>query len=178
MTTESLQKVIRTVPDWPVKGVQFRDITPLLQDGATFRELIYLFAERYRGKQLDYVAGIDARGFIIGSALAYELNIGFLPVRKQGKLPYATVCESYALEYGKASIEIHVDACCRGDRVVLVDDLVATGGTLLAAHKLIRRVGGEVVEAAAIVDLPDLGGSRLLQEKGLPLYTLCHFSGE
>lgn len=178
MTTDSLQKVIRTVPDWPVKGVQFRDITPLLQDGATFRELIHLFAKRYRDSRLDYVAGIDARGFIIGSALAYELNVGFLPVRKQGKLPYSTVCESYALEYGHASIEIHVDACTQGDRVLLVDDLVATGGTLLAAHKLIGRVGAEVVEAAAIVDLPDLGGSRLLRESGLALFTLCNFSGE
>src|SRR5580698_541362 len=153
---------IRTVPDWPQAGVQFRDITPLLQEPKTLRVLIDLFVQRYIDAKLDYVAGLDARGFIIGPILAYELNLGFIPIRKVGKLPYKTVSESYQLEYGTATVEIHEDACQPGDRVVIVDDLIATGGTMMAGKNLLERLGATVIEGAAIVDLPELGGSKLL----------------
>jgi adenine phosphoribosyltransferase len=168
---------IRTVPDWPAAGVQFRDITPLLQKPKTLRVLIDLFVQRYIDQKLDYVAGLDARGFIIGPILAYELNLGFIPIRKIGKLPYKTVSESYKLEYGEATVEIHEDACKPGDRVVIVDDLIATGGTMMAGKKLLERLGATVIEGAAIVDLPDLGGSTLLREGGLPLFTVTSFGG-
>lgn len=177
MPNQFLRKAIRTVPDWPKPGVQFRDITPLLQEPDAFRGLVDIFVQRYRSAPLDYVAAIDARGFILGAALAYELNLGFIPVRKKGKLPFATVSEDYALEYGSASVEIHADACGPGHCVLLVDDLVATGGTMLAAARLIRKLGGEILEAAAIVDLPELGGSRLIRAAGLELYTACDFTG-
>lgn len=173
---EQLRRQIRTVPDWPQAGVQFRDITPLLQDQASFRTLVDLFVRRYAGLGIDYVAGVDARGFILGGALAYQLNAGFVPVRKKGKLPYTTLVEDYALEYGSASVEIHADACPPGARVLLIDDLVATGGTLIAAARLLQRIGAQVVEAAVIVDLPELGGSGLVREAGIPLYTVCEFA--
>lgn len=168
---------IRTVPDWPLAGVQFRDITPLLQDPKTFRVLVDLFVHRYMDQQIDVVAGVDARGFILGSVIAYELNRGFVPVRKKGKLPFTTVAEEYELEYGSATVELHSDAIHAGQRVLLIDDLVATGGTMIAAVKLIRKLGGEVIEAAAIVDLPELGGSQLVQAQGIPLFTVCDFAG-
>jgi adenine phosphoribosyltransferase len=168
---------IRTVPDWPAAGVQFRDITPLLQKPKTLRVLIDLFVQRYIDQKLDYVAGLDARGFIIGPILAYELNLGFIPIRKIGKLPYKTVSESYKLEYGEATVEIHEDACKPGDRVVIVDDLIATGGTMMAGKKLLERLGATVIEGAAIVDLPDLGGSKLLRDGGLQLFTVTSFGG-
>lgn len=172
-----IRERIRTVPDWPLPGVQFRDITPLLQDKKTFRVLVDVFVHRYMDQNLDLVAGVDARGFILGAVVAYELNLGFVPVRKKGKLPYLTVEEEYELEYGSATVEIHADACCKGDRVLLIDDLVATGGTMLAAAKLLNRIGAEVVEAAAIVDLPELGGSELIRQQGIPLFTVCDFAG-
>ncbi|MGH8780860.1 adenine phosphoribosyltransferase [Paraburkholderia sp.] len=168
---------IRTVPDWPQPGVQFRDITPLLQHPKALRVLVDLFVQRYIDAKLDYIAGLDARGFIIGPILAYELNLGFIPIRKVGKLPFRTVSESYALEYGSATVEIHEDACRPGDRVVIVDDLIATGGTMMAGKKLLERLGAVVVEGAAIIDLPELGGSTLLRGAGLPLYTVTEFSG-
>ncbi|TDV37040.1 adenine phosphoribosyltransferase [Paraburkholderia caballeronis] len=168
---------IRTVPDWPQPGVQFRDITPLLGNAKGLRVLIDLFVQRYIDARLDYVAGLDARGFIIGPIVAYELNVGFIPIRKIGKLPYRTVSETYKLEYGSATVEIHEDACGAGDRVVIVDDLIATGGTMLAGKLLLERLGAEVVEGAAIIDLPDLGGSKLLAEAGLPLFTVTSFGG-
>lgn len=169
---------IRTVPDWPQAGVQFRDITPLLQDPKTFRVLVDMFVHRYMDQDLDMVAGVDARGFILGSVVAYELNLGFVPIRKKGKLPFMTVSEEYELEYGSATVEIHTDACRAGDRVLLIDDLIATGGTMIAAAKLLARIGANVVEAAAIVDLPELGGSNLIRAQGIPLYTVCEFEGE
>lgn len=172
-----IREHIRTVPNWPQDGIMFRDITPLLQDKKTFRVLIDQFVHRYMGQNLDYVAGIDARGFILGAVLAYELNLGFIPVRKKGKLPFDTVSEEYELEYGSATVEIHTDACASGDRVLLIDDLVATGGTMLAAAKLLERIGAQVVETAAIVDLPELGGSKLIREQGIPLFTVCDFEG-
>ena len=175
--TEFVKSQIRTVPDWPQAGVQFRDITPLLQQPKAMRVLIDLFVLRYIDAKLDYIAGLDARGFIIGPILAFELNLGFIPIRKVGKLPYRTVAESYQLEYGTATVEIHEDACGPGDRVVLIDDLIATGGTMMAGKKLLERLGAQVVEGAAIIDLPDLGGARLLREAGLPLYTVTEFGG-
>lgn len=181
MKTESaldiIRSHIRTVPDWPTPGVQFRDITPLLSTPRVFRVLIDQFVHRYFDERPDVIAGMDARGFIIGSVLAYELNVGFVPIRKKGKLPFDTVQESYELEYGSASVELHTDAVRPGDRVVLIDDLIATGGTMMAGRKLLERLGGEVIEGAAIVDLPDLGGSKRLRESGLKLFTLVEFGG-
>lgn len=172
-----IKSQIRTVPDWPQPGVMFRDITPLLKDPRTLRLLIEVFVHRYMQTELKYVAGIDARGFILGSILAHELNAGFIPIRKKGKLPYQTVSEEYELEYGSAAVEIHADACEAGDKVLLIDDLVATGGTMLAGKKLLEKLGADVVEGAAIVDLPELGGSWLLREAGLPLFLVCSFDG-
>jgi adenine phosphoribosyltransferase len=172
-----LRDRIRTVPDWPEPGVQFRDITPLLQDPESLRVLVQHFVLRYMHQNIDMVAGIDARGFIIGAILAYELNVGFVPIRKKGKLPYTTIAEEYELEYGSACVEMHADACRPGDRVLLIDDLIATGGTMMAGRKLLERLGATVVEGAAIVDLPELGGSKLLRESGLDLFTVVDFSG-
>jgi adenine phosphoribosyltransferase len=168
---------IRTVPDWPEPGVQFRDITPLLSTPRVFRVLIDEFVHRYFDPRPDVIAGLDARGFIIGSVVAYELNLGFVPIRKKGKLPYTTVQESYELEYGSATVEMHTDAVKPGDRVVLIDDLIATGGTMMAGRRLLERLGATVVEGAAIVDLPELGGSARLRDSGLPIFTLVDFSG-
>ena len=172
---EYLRNAIRSVPDWPSPGVTFRDITPILQDPRSFRVLVDMFVYRYMRHRLDLVAGIDARGFILGSVLAYELNLGFVPVRKKGKLPYQTLAEEYTLEYGNATVEMHTDAVKPGQRVLLIDDLIATGGTMVAAAKLLQRLGANVVEAAAIIDLPELGGSTTLKETGLPIYTVCNF---
>jgi adenine phosphoribosyltransferase len=174
-----LRNHIRTVPDWPAPGVQFRDITPLLQDAKVFRVLIDAFVHRYMDTNMrpDVVAGLDARGFIIGSVVAYELNVGFVPIRKKGKLPFTTVEETYELEYGSATVELHTDAVKAGDRVLLMDDLIATGGTMMAGKKLLERLGAHVMEGAAIVDLPELGGSDRLRESGLPLFTLLDFAG-
>jgi adenine phosphoribosyltransferase len=168
---------IRTVPDWPAPGVQFRDITPLLQNPRVFRVLIDQFVHHYFDVKPDLIAGLDARGFIIGSVLAYELNVGFVPIRKKGKLPFTTVEETYELEYGSATVEMHTDAVKPGDRVVLIDDLIATGGTMMAGKRLLERLGATVIEGAAIVDLPELGGSARLRESGLTLHTLVDFTG-
>jgi len=173
-----LKSTIRTVADWPQPGVMFRDITPLFQNRRALRVLIDVFVQRYIDCKLDYIAGLDARGFIIGPILAYELSLGFIPIRKQGKLPFDTVSESYKLEYGQATVEIHADACKPGDRIVLVDDLIATGGTMMAGKILLEKLGAQIVEAAAIIDLPDLGGATRLREAGLPLFTVCEFEGE
>jgi adenine phosphoribosyltransferase len=175
---EYIRRTIRSVPDWPQPGVVFRDITPVLQDPRAFRVLIDLFVYRYMRQRLDLVAGVDARGFIVGSVLAYELNLGFVPVRKKGKLPFRTVAEEYSLEYGNASVEMHTDAVRTGQRVLLVDDLIATGGTMLAAINLLQRLGANVVEAAAIIDLPDLGGSAKVAATGTPLFTVCQYSAD
>ncbi len=172
-----IRQTIRTVPDWPSPGVQFRDITPLLQSPKVFRVLIDQFVHRYFDLRPDAIAGLDARGFIIGSVLAYELNIGFVPIRKKGKLPYTTVEESYELEYGSAAVEIHTDAVKADDRVLLIDDLIATGGTMMAGKRLLERLGATVIEGAAIVDLPELGGAAKLRAAGLPLFTLVSFEG-
>lgn len=172
-----IRRTIRTVADWPEPGVQFRDITPLLQSPRVFRVLIDQFVHRYFDTRPQAVAGLDARGFIIGSVLAYELGVGFVPIRKKGKLPYTTVEETYELEYGSATVEMHTDAVQAGDRVVLIDDLIATGGTMMAGKRLLERLGATVIEGAAIVELPELGGAAKLRESGLSLFTLVSFGG-
>ena len=176
---EYLRNHIRTVPNWPTPGVQFRDITPLLQDAKVFRVLIDAFVHRYMDPAMrpDVVAGLDARGFILGAVIAYELGVGFVPIRKKGKLPFTTVEETYELEYGSATVELHTDAVKPGDRVLLIDDLIATGGTMTAGMKLLEKLGAQVMEGAAIVDLPELGGSDSLRAAGLPLFTLLDFTG-
>ena len=168
---------IRTVPDWPQEGVQFRDITTLLSNKKVFRQTIDAFVHRYFDSEFDAVVGIDARGFILGAPIAYELNKAFIPVRKKGKLPFETLEEAYDLEYGQAEIQIHADALEQGSRVLVIDDLIATGGTLMAACNLVERLGASVLECAAIVDLPDLGGSQALKEKGHSVFSLCEFDG-
>ena len=174
-----LRNHIRTVSDWPAPGVQFRDITPLLQDAKVFRVLIDAFVHRYMDASLrpDVVAGLDARGFILGSVVAYELGVGFVPIRKKGKLPFTTIEETYELEYGSATVELHTDAVRPGNRVLLIDDLIATGGTMMAGCKLLEKLGAVVIEGASIVDLPELGGSQKLRDSGLPLFTLVDFAG-
>jgi adenine phosphoribosyltransferase len=174
---DSIRNRVRTVPNWPEPGIQFRDITPVLHDAGTFRILIDVFVQRYANAKLDLVAGIDARGFILASVIAYQLNAGFVPVRKKGKLPFETLAEDYTLEYGNATVEVHADACRSGDRVLLVDDLIATGGTMLAAAKLLGRLGATLVETAAVIDLPGLGGSALLRAAGLAPFTVLSFEG-
>lgn len=169
---------IRKVPHWPKPGILFHDITPVLQNPLQFRLLVDLLVYRYMRANIDVVAGLDARGFIIGSALAYQLNVGFVPIRKQGKLPFDTVAESYALEYGAATVEIHTDAVKPDARVLLVDDLVATGGTMLAGVKLIQKLGGRIVEAAAVLEFTDLPGGTKIRSSGVELFSLIQSRGD
>ena len=169
---------IRTVPHYPKQGVMFRDITTLLKDPVGFRVTINEFVNRYTGVKIDKVAGIESRGFIIGAALAFQLGVGFVPIRKKGKLPAATVGHDYALEYGTDRIEMHVDAIDKGERVLLVDDLIATGGTAEAALKLIESMGGKVVECCFVIDLPDLGGRKRIEKHGQTVFALCEFEGD
>lgn len=177
MGVEALFEKMRKIPNWPEKGILFHDITPILQSPQYFRLLVDLLVYRYMDQKVDVVAGLDARGFIIGAALAYQLNVGFVPIRKKGKLPFETVSQSYALEYGEATVEMHTDAFHSGARVLLVDDLVATGGTMLAGAELIRRLGGEVLEAAAILEFTDLSGGKRIRNAGVPLFTLYQNEG-
>ncbi|MFA4906326.1 MAG: adenine phosphoribosyltransferase [Candidatus Margulisiibacteriota bacterium] len=169
---------IRTVPHWPKKGIMFRDITTLLKDPVGFKICIDEFIKRYEKRDIDVVVGIDSRGFILGGAIAYLLGKGFVPVRKKGKLPAETEKEEYALEYGTDTIEIHKDAIEKGQKVLIIDDLIATGGTALAAAKLVKKLGGEVVEFGFIVDLPDLGGHKKLEQHGFSVYAQTSFEGE
>ncbi len=171
-----LKQRIRVVRDWPRPGIGFRDITTLFHDPNAFQVMVDAFAVDCARSPVDVVAAVDARGFIIGGALAYHLHKPFSLIRKKGKLPYQTLSEDYDLEYGSATVEIHADACRAGDRVVIVDDLIATGGTLLAAVRLFRALQAEVVGVAAIIDLPELGGSRKLRKAGVNVYTLCEFA--
>lgn len=173
-----IQEKIRSIDDWPKKGVIFRDIATLMYDGEVFQKLIHVFVERYRDKQLDAIVGIDARGFIIGAPVAYELGIAFVPVRKKGKLPGETISAAYALEYGEAEVEIQIDAFPKGARVLLLDDLIATGGTMLATKELLDKMEADILEATAIIDLPDIGGSSKLRQAGLEVHTFCAFDGE
>ena len=169
---------IRTIPHYPHKGIMFRDITTLLKDPVGLRATIQEIADRYRELKIDKVAGIESRGFIVGAPVAYQLNLGFIPIRKKGKLPAATIGRDYQLEYGSDRIEIHVDAVQPGDRVLLVDDLIATGGTAEAAAGLIQEMGGEVVECCFVIDLPDVGGRARLEKQGHKVFALCEFSGD
>jgi adenine phosphoribosyltransferase len=169
---------IRTVPHYPKQGVMFRDITTLLKDPVGFRATITELANHCEGVKIDRVAGIEARGFIVGAALAYHLGVGFVPIRKKGKLPAKTVGQEYELEYGTDRIEMHVDAVSQGERVLLVDDLIATGGTALAACKLIESMGGTIVECCFVIDLPDLGGRARLEKHGYKVFAMCEFEGD
>ena len=176
----SIKSKIRTIPDYPKKGIMFRDITTLIKDPVGFRLVIDTLTQRYihRGFEFDTIVGIESRGFIIGAALSYTLGKGFIPIRKKGKLPAEVEFQEYALEYGTDRIEIHKDALRKGERVLLVDDLLATGGTALAAATLVEKLGAVVVEMAFIVDLPDVGGKKKLLEKGYPVFALTEFEGE
>ena len=171
-----LTKVIRTVPNWPIEGVMFRDITTILQDPVAFRVAIDLFYARYKDTALDKIAGIDARGFIFGSALAYRMGVGFVPVRKKGKLPFTTISASYSLEYGKDTVEMHSDAISSGEKVLIVDDLIATGGTISAAVQLVQQLGGDILECAFVVELPDLKGRERIPDQ--KVFSLCSFEGD
>jgi len=175
-----IKSMIRTIPDYPKKGIMFRDITTLIQDPVGFRLVIDNLTQRYIKGDIpfDVIVGIEARGFIMGGALSYTLGKGFVPIRKKGKLPADKVAQEYALEYGTDQIEMHRDALAPGSRVLLVDDLLATGGTALAAAALVEKVGGSIAEMAFIVDLPDVGGGKKLAEKGYRYYALTQFEGE
>jgi adenine phosphoribosyltransferase len=162
-TAERLRAAVRDVSDFPKKGIVFKDITPILSDPRLFRASIDLFLERCRGRKIDKIVGIDARGFLFGSAVAYELNVGFVPIRKRGKLPFQTQIASYSLEYGEAEMEMHIDAISAGERIVLIDDLLATGGTSAAASVLIRKAGGALVEAQFLIELEFLQGRKKLE---------------
>ena len=159
---EKLRAGVRDVPDFPKKGIVFKDITPILSDGSLFKTSIDVFIERCRGKKIDKIVGIDARGFLFGSAVAYELGVGFVPIRKRGKLPFKTEIAKYSLEYGEAEMEMHIDAMRPGEKIILVDDLLATGGTSAAAAALIKKVGGELVEAQFLIELEFLHGREKL----------------
>ncbi|MFC0242147.1 adenine phosphoribosyltransferase [Rhodopseudomonas telluris] len=172
-----LKASVRTIPDYPKPGIMFRDITTLLGDPRAFRRAVDELVHPWAGSKIDKVAGIEARGFIIGGAIAHQVSSGFVPIRKKGKLPHACVSMSYALEYGTDIIEMHVDAIAPGERVILVDDLIATGGTAEGAIKLLRQTGAEVVAACFIIDLPDLGGAAKLRGMGVPVRTLMEFGG-
>jgi len=174
----TVKTLIRTVPHYPHQGIMFRDITTLLKDPVGLRATIDQIAQRHKGAAINKVVGIESRGFIIGAPVAYLLGVGFVPIRKKGKLPAETIGHDYQLEYGADRVEIHTDAVSRGERVLLVDDLLATGGTAEAALTLLGKMGAEVAECCFIVDLPDLGGRKRLEKKGLKVFALCEFEGE
>jgi adenine phosphoribosyltransferase len=173
----NLTDAIRTIPDYPKPGIMFRDITTLLGDAVAFRRAVDELTEPFAGARIAKVAGIEARGFILGGAVAHQLGAGFVPLRKKGKLPHTTFSVEYALEYGIDELHMHCDACAAGERVLLIDDLIATGGTAVAAVQLLRRTGAEVVAAAFVVDLPDLGGAKRLEAAGAPVTALVQFGG-
>ena len=171
-----LKETIRSIPDWPIKGVIFRDLTTLMQDPDAFRESCDVLYERYKDQNIDKIVGIDARGFVFGAVLAYKLGIGFIPVRKKGKLPYKTIEETYSLEYGEDTLEIHEDALGKGDKVIVVDDLIATGGTVGATVNLVEKLGAQIIECAFIVELPDLNGRDKI--KNCKVFSITKFEGE
>jgi len=173
---EYIKSKVRSIPNWPIKGVIFRDITTLLQDPKAFKEICQIFFNRYVNEKVDKIVGIDARGFLFGSVLAVELGIGFVPIRKKGKLPYKTISESYTLEYGEETIEIHEDAIDRGDRIVIIDDLMATGGTIAASAALVEKLGGDILECAFVIELPDLKGREKMGDRNL--FAILEFEGE
>lgn len=171
-----LKKCVRSIVDWPIKGVIFRDLTTLMKDPEAFRESCDILVRRYRDMKIDKIVGIDARGFVFGAVLAYQLGVGFVPVRKKGKLPAETVEESYILEYGSGTLEIHKDAIDPGDRVIIVDDLIATGGTVSATVLLARGLGAEIIECAFLIELPDLKGRRRIAD--CKIFAIMEFEGE
>lgn len=176
MDTDRIKACIRTIPDWPKKGVMFRDVTCCMKDAEIFREVCDIFYERYKNRHIDKVVGIDARGFVFGAVLAYKLGVGFIPVRKQGKLPAETIEAPYSLEYGENTVEIHKDALEKGEKVVIIDDLIATGGTVAATAQLVEQLGGEVVEMAFVIELPDLKGREKIN--GYRVFSITQFEGD
>jgi adenine phosphoribosyltransferase len=172
-----LRAAIRTIPDYPKKGILFRDITTLLGDARAFRKAVDELVQPWAGGKIEKVAGMEARGFILGGAVAHQLSAGFIPIRKKGKLPYETVTVAYELEYGTDVMEMHVDAVAQGERVILVDDLIATGGTATGAIRLLQKMGAQVVAACFVIDLPDLGGAKKIEALGVPVRTLVAFEG-
>ena len=171
-----IKSKVRSIPDWPIKGVIFRDITTLLLDPPAFKKICTIFYDRYVNEKIDKIVGIDARGFLFGSVLAYKLDVGMVPIRKNGKLPYKTISESYTLEYGEETIEIHEDAIQKGERVVIIDDLMATGGTISAAANLVEKLGGEIFECSFVLELPDLNGREKLGNR--KVFSIVEFEGE
>ncbi len=174
----TIKSRIRTVPNYPKPNIQFRDITTLLKDPVGFQLTIDDLLRRYKEVKIDKIAGIESRGFILGAPLAYALGKGFIPIRKKGKLPAETIGHDYDLEYGTDRIEIHTDAIAKGEKILLVDDLIATGGTAEAACKLIEKMGGKIVECCFIIDLPDIGGHARLEKHGHKVFALCEFEGD
>ena len=173
----NLRDIVRTISDYPKPGIQFRDITTLLGNARAFRRAVDELVQPFAGAKIDKVAGVEARGFIMGGAVAHQLSAGFIPLRKRGKLPHQTIAVEYALEYGVDAIEMHLDACLAGDKVMLVDDLIATGGTAEAAINLLRQGGAEVVAAGFVIDLPELGGAERIRAMGVPVSSLLDFEG-
>lgn len=178
MTVELVKSAIKTVPDYPKQGIMFRDVTSLMQNAAAFKSSIKLLAEYYSAFNFDCIAGTEARGLIFGAPLAMELGVGFIPVRKPNKLPREVISESYQLEYGEDSLEMHKDAVLHGEKVLMIDDLLATGGTMMATANLIRQLGGVVEHAGFVVSLPDLGGELKLSEHGVKPFSICQFEGD
>jgi adenine phosphoribosyltransferase len=174
---DTLVSAIRNIPDYPKPGIMFRDITTLLGDARAFRRAIDELVHPYAGAKIEKIAGIEARGFILGGAIAHQMSAGFIPIRKKGKLPHETVRVAYSLEYGLDEMEMHKDAVAPGEKVILVDDLIATGGTAEGAVKLLRQMGAEIVAACFVIDLPELGGRKKLEALGVPVRTLVAFEG-
>lgn len=175
---KTVQDYIRTIPDFPHEGIMFRDVTTLFADPRGFRLAVDQLLHPYVGMQIDKVVGLEARGFILGGAIAHQLSVGFVPIRKQGKLPGKVISQAYTLEYGEAVVELHDDAIEAGEKILVVDDLLATGGTAEAGIKLLERLGGEIVSCAFVIDLPDLGGRAKLEAMGMDVTALCTFEGE
>lgn len=173
-----LKSLVRTIPDYPKPGIMFRDITTLLRHPGGFRRAVDELVQPFAGSGITKVAGIEARGFILGGAVAHQLSVGFVPIRKKGKLPWQTIGVEYELEYGTDEVEIHIDSLDKGDRILIVDDLIATGGTAVASIELIREGGGEVVGCSFVIDLPDIGGRERLEEMNVPVRTLMAFKGD
>ena len=172
----NIKDTIRSIPGWPIEEVIFRDLTTLMQNPAAYKETCDIFYRRYKEMPIDKVVGIDARGFVFGGVLAYHLNVGFIPVRKKGKLPYKTIEESYSLEYGESVVEMHADAIEPGEKVVIIDDLIATGGTIGAAVNLVKKLGGDILECGFVIELPDLKGREKIKDQ--KVFAMCEFEGE
>lgn len=176
--SHNVRDYIRTIVDFPHEGIMFRDVTTLFADPRGFRMAIDQMLHPYAGERIDKVVGLEARGFILGGAIAHQLSVGFVPIRKKGKLPGATISQDYTLEYGQAIMEVHDDAIQPGEVILMVDDLLATGGTAAAGIKLVERLGGKIMSCAFVIDLPDLGGRKVLEDMGMDVHVLCEFEGD